>query len=129
MREIDESPTGRPSSHTEIPIESTSVGDPVDEWGKESFPASDPPGGWSGVEHYAEAFSIQPGRCFRFVGKGVGHAAHCREPVVARGTFVDGNGRRWEVDACEGHREELEHVEGGRDRPPAALPGVGPTKV
>jgi hypothetical protein len=65
------------------------------------------------VGHYAEAFSIQPGRCFRFTGTAVGHAAHCREPIVARGTFVDKLGRLWPVDACERHRAELDSVEGG----------------
>jgi hypothetical protein len=46
------------------------------------------------MTHYASAFYVQPGQCFRFVHSGVGHAAHCREPVVVHGTFIDGKGRR-----------------------------------
>ena len=65
------------------------------------------------MPHYAEAFSVQPGRCFRFVHSGVGHAAHCREPVVVTGTFIDNKGRPWTVDACEGHRQELDSIQGG----------------
>jgi hypothetical protein len=42
------------------------------------------------MSHYAEAFYVEPGQCFRFVHSGVGHAAHCREPVVQRGEFIDG---------------------------------------
>jgi hypothetical protein len=60
-----------------------------------------------------EAFSVQPGRCFRFVRSGAGHATHCRGSVVVRGTFIDAKGRQWDVDACQGHREELDSVEGG----------------
>ena len=45
-----------------------------------------------GVPSNAKAFSVQPGPCFRFVRSGVGCAAHSREPVVARGTFVDAKG-------------------------------------
>ncbi|MGA8725829.1 MAG: hypothetical protein WB565_12355 [Acidimicrobiales bacterium] len=59
------------------------------------------------MTHYAEAFYVEPGQCFRFVHNGVGHAAHCREPVVVRGRFTDGTGKHWQVDACEDHREEL----------------------
>ena len=57
--------------------------------------------------HYTEAFFVEPGSCFRFCHNGVGHAAHCREPVVARGQFIDGNGKGWRVDACDEHAEEL----------------------
>ena len=59
------------------------------------------------MAHYAEAFYVEPGTCFRFRHNGVGHAAHCREPIVARGQFIDGAGKRWRVDACEEHAEEL----------------------
>jgi hypothetical protein len=60
------------------------------------------------VPHYAEAFCVQPGQCFRFVHNGVGHAKHCRKLVVAHGTFIDGKGRRVGIDACREHAEELE---------------------
>ena len=40
------------------------------------------------MAHYAEAFAVTPGQCFRFAHSGVGHAAHCREPVVCRGWFI-----------------------------------------
>ena len=66
------------------------------------------------MAHYAEAFSVMRDRCFRSVHSGVGHARHSPEPIVARGTFTffDQKGRRWTVDACEGHREELERIDG-----------------
>ena len=73
------------------------------------------------VTHYAEAFYPHPGQCFRFAHNDVGHAQHCPEPIVARGTFFDQKGRKWNADACERHREELGSIEGGevgrRDRP------------
>jgi hypothetical protein len=65
------------------------------------------------VPHYTEAFSVQEGRCFRFLHTGLGHATHCPEPVVARGTFIDKSGKRWKVDACEKHRGELDGIDGG----------------
>ena len=55
------------------------------------------------MPHYAEAFSVQPGQCFRFVHNGVGHAKHCPAPATRHGTFVDGKGKRWEVDTCDEH--------------------------
>jgi hypothetical protein len=58
------------------------------------------------MAHYAEALSVQPGKCFRFIHNGAGHAQHCPEPVTRHGTFVDGKGKRWEVDACNDHVEE-----------------------
>ena len=36
---------------------------------------------------------------------GVGHAGHCHELVVARDQFIDGNGKRWRVDASDAYAE------------------------
>ena len=38
---------------TPDPGSAGSADNPVDEWGEESFPASDPPTGWKGPEEYA----------------------------------------------------------------------------
>lgn len=59
------------------------------------------------MAHYAEAFAVIPGRCFRFVHSGVGHASHCREPVVRWGEFVDRKGRRHAVETCLEHGDEI----------------------
>lgn len=66
--------------------------------------------------HYAEAVYVEPGRCFRFVHSGVGHAAHRPDPVIGRGQFVDGKGKRWKVDACANHFGELTSATRGRRR-------------
>ena len=58
--------------------------------------------------HYAEAFAVIPGRCFRFTHAGTGHARHCPGRVVTTGTFRDGTGKRYRVEACGEHRGELE---------------------
>jgi hypothetical protein len=60
--------------------------------------------------YYAQAFSPLPGRCFRFVsrgGEGDGPTP-CPEPPTWRGPFRAPNGRRYRVDACEGHRPPAE---------------------
>jgi hypothetical protein len=62
------------------------------------------------VAHYAEAFSVELGQCFRFVEAGTGHAQHCRQPVVRRGQFVDRSGKRWTVDACSEHAPDMEQA-------------------
>ena len=59
------------------------------------------------MTHYAEAFAVIPGQCFRFVNNGVGHASHCREPVVRRGQLIDGKGGRWQIDAGAEQAEGL----------------------
>jgi hypothetical protein len=58
------------------------------------------------VARYAEASSVQPGQCLRFVHSGVGHAQHCPDPVTRHGVFIDAKGEQWEVDACDAHAEE-----------------------
>jgi hypothetical protein len=58
------------------------------------------------VAHYAEAFYVAPGQCFRFVHNGVGHAKHCPEPVLSHGVFTDKTGKRWQVEACQEHAKE-----------------------
>jgi hypothetical protein len=62
------------------------------------------------VAHYAEAFCVKPGQCFRFVHAGTGHAQHCPEPVVRRAPFVDRAGKRWTVDACAEHAGDLDRA-------------------
>jgi hypothetical protein len=53
--------------------------------------------------YYTEAFSPMPGRCFRMVARGgEGGPVHCPEPPVWRGTFRARDGRRYQVEACEG---------------------------
>ena len=55
--------------------------------------------------YYAQAFSPMPGRCFRLVAHGgEGGPTHCPEPPTWRGPFRAPNGRRYRVEACEGHR-------------------------
>ena len=59
-----------------------------------------------GAPYYAEAFSPLPGRCFRMVTRHGGGAGptHCPEPVVWRGSWRAPKGRRYRIEACEGHR-------------------------
>jgi hypothetical protein len=66
--------------------------------------------------YYAEAFSPLPGRCFRMVTRYGGGAGptHCAEPVTWRGSWRAPNGRRYRIEACEGHQ-------------PPADQGSGPT--
>jgi hypothetical protein len=65
-----------------------------------SYPAVMP-----GAPYYAEAFSPLPGRCFRLATQdGQGGPMHCPQPLVWRCTFRARDGRRYLVEACEGHR-------------------------
>jgi hypothetical protein len=54
-----------------------------------------------------ERFTTFPGKCFRYVGNDDDHAQPCPNGVVCTGTFTDANGKRWTVDACSEHAEEL----------------------
>jgi hypothetical protein len=52
--------------------------------------------------YYTQAFSPLPERCFRVVSGGEGGGpTHCPEPPSSGGAP---NGRRYRVEACEGHR-------------------------
>ena len=59
-----------------------------------------------GAPYYAEAFSPLPGRCFRMVTRHGGGAGptHSPEPVVWRGSWRAPKGRRYRIEACDGHR-------------------------
>lgn len=63
--------------------------------------------------HYAEAFTVLPGRCFRMVTDPDparrGQPTHCGEPVVWRGRFRTPGEKTYGVDACEGHGDDLTH--------------------
>ena len=61
------------------------------------------------TDHYAEAYFIAPGRCFRMVHKpGEGQPTHCPDPPRARGDWIDATGKRWHgVEACSEHEEQL----------------------
>ena len=59
-----------------------------------------------GAPYYAEAFSPLPGRCFRMVTRHGGGAGprHWPEPVVWGGSWRAPKGRRYRIEACDGHR-------------------------
>ncbi len=60
------------------------------------------------MDHFANAFSLTPGRCFRMVAlPGVGHPNHCPEPVAWYGRWRAADNRLYRVDACESHAEGL----------------------
>jgi hypothetical protein len=58
--------------------------------------------------YYAEAFAPMEGRCFRMVSRSrEGGPIHCPERAAWRGSFRACDGRRYTVDACDGHRDPL----------------------
>ena len=57
--------------------------------------------------YYTQAFLPLPGRGFRLVSGGEGGGpTYCPEPPVWRGSWRAPNGRRYRIDACEGHRPD-----------------------
>jgi len=63
------------------------------------------------MAHYAEAFTLLPGRCFRMVTdpepRRQGQPTHCDAAVVWRGRFRTGGEDVYGVDACDEHGGEL----------------------
>jgi hypothetical protein len=64
------------------------------------------------VDHYANSFSLKSEQCFRMIQAedGTGHAQHCPDITVWRGRFKDGAGKWHPVEACNGHRADLDSV-------------------
>ena len=54
-----------------------------------------------------EAFSPQPGRCFRMVYSVQLQADYCRQPPAWKGQWQDVNGRWWYVEACREHAPKV----------------------
>ena len=59
------------------------------------------------VNHFADAFSTEPGRCWRFVSV-AGRPTACKEPVVWMGRHKDKFGKTYQVYSCDGHCEGLD---------------------
>ena len=63
--------------------------------------------------HYAEAFTLTPGRCFGLVAdpepRRQGQPAPCDEPVAWQGRFRTRGEDIYRVDACDDHGDELTH--------------------
>jgi len=53
-----------------------------------------------------DAFSPQPGRCFRMVQSRQLQADHCRGEPAWKGQWQDVKGRWWYVEACRGARAQ-----------------------
>jgi hypothetical protein len=71
------------------------------------------------MDHYANAARVDRGVCWRFVSRGDGYRkgspTGCPEPVHWSGSTMIGP-KRYQVDACEGHVEDLERVRSIRRR-------------
>jgi hypothetical protein len=63
------------------------------------------PAAMPGAPYYPEACSPLPGRCFRMV-RTLPKPGRCTapEPVAWRGSWRAPNGRRYRIEACNGHR-------------------------
>jgi hypothetical protein len=64
------------------------------------------------LPHYAEAFTTQRDRCFRFVAgedsRRQGQPTPCLAHVAWRGTFRAPGGRYYRLEACSGHAGPLQ---------------------
>ena len=65
------------------------------------------------MDHYAECFYLLSERCFRMIQaeNGTGHAQHCPYITEWRGRFKDNAGNWHTVEACDGHRADLDAVQ------------------
>ena len=78
-----------------------------------------------------EAFSPQPGRCFRMVQSRQLQATHCRGEPAWKGQWQDRSGRSWYVEACRDHAAEGDQrgvgglLSGRVGVPPSVTYGLG----
>jgi len=70
------------------------------------------------LAHYANAFCLTSQQCFRFIQHETGHAQHCPCITEWRGRFKDGVGKWHTVEACNGHRADLDSVQRITESPP-----------
>jgi hypothetical protein len=65
------------------------------------------------IDYYANCFCLLSQRCFRMIQaeNGTGHAQHCPYLSEWRGRFKDGAGKWHTVEACQGHRADLDSVQ------------------
>jgi hypothetical protein len=65
------------------------------------------------MDHYANCFALLSKQCFRMIraGNGTGHAQHCPYLTEWRGRFKDRAGKWHTVEACNGHRADLDSVQ------------------
>ena len=54
-----------------------------------------------------EAFSPQPGRCFRMVYSRQLQSTHCRGEAAWKGLWTDRKGASWYVEACREHAPKV----------------------
>jgi hypothetical protein len=73
------------------------------------------------MDHYANAFTLTSEHCFRMVlaGDGTGHPRHCPDLTLWQGRFKDSAGKWHAVEACDGHRADLDAVQRIALRAPA----------
>jgi hypothetical protein len=65
------------------------------------------------VDHYANCFTLMSQRCFRMIQAedGTDHAQHCPRLTEWRGRFKDAASKWHTVEACNGHRADLDAVQ------------------
>ena len=60
------------------------------------------------MDQYANSFSPDLGRCYRFVYElGTTRPMRCPGPIQTRGWWQDAAGRFWLVDACTKHADPV----------------------
>ena len=76
-------------------------------------PVVTPPLYRGSMDHYANAFTLTSGRCFRMIQAEdrTGHAEDCPYVTQWRGRFKDAAGKWHTVEACGGHRADLDSVQ------------------
>ncbi len=75
------------------------------------------------AEHYANAFTITPGQCFRMVVANGSATRRTARAGATHGRWRSAANKLYRVDACDGHKGELA-APIGRARPVVASLGA-----